>query len=101
MISPYLIAAVGVRQARRLAISTARIDAAEALRIGLVHEVAPEAKLEESLAALLAQLRSSGPGAVTEIKALYSKLATLGTGVEARGLTAATIARVRGTEEAR
>jgi methylglutaconyl-CoA hydratase len=101
VIAPYLIAAVGVRQARRLAISTARIDAAEAMRLGVVHEVASEDRLDESLSALLAQLRSSGPGAIAEIKALYGKLAVMGVGGEARALTAATIARVRGTDEAR
>src|SRR5262249_27134865 len=99
VIGPYLIAAVGVRQARRLAISTARLGAAEALRLGLAHEVAGEDRLDESLSALLSQLRTSGPAAIAEIKALYGKLAAMGIGAEARGLTAATIARVRGTDE--
>ena len=101
VIGPYLIAAVGVREARRLAISASRIDAAEALRLGIVHEVAAEQQLDESVAALLTQVRASGPAAIAEIKSLYPKLAALGDGVEAQSLTAATIARVRGTEEAR
>jgi len=101
VIGPYLIAAVGVRQARRLALSTARIDAAEALRIGLVHEVVPEERLSAAVDALLAQLRLSAPGAIAEVKALYPRLGAMGPGAEARELTAATIARVRGTAEAR
>lgn len=101
VIGPYLIAAVGVRQARRLAISTSRIDAAEAMRVGIVHEVAMEERLDEGVNALLAQLRASGPAAIAEIKALYGKLGTMATGAETLALTAATIARVRGTEEAR
>ena len=101
VIAPYLIAAVGVREARRLALSTTRIDAAEALRIGLVQEVVPEEKLSEALDALLAQLRMAAPGAIAEIKSLYSRLGAMGIAPEARELTAATIARIRGTEEAR
>jgi len=101
VIGPYLIAAVGAREAKRLALSTARIDAAEALRIGLVHEVVPEETLSEAVDALLGQLRMAAPGAIAEVKALYSKLGPMGIGPEARELTAATIARIRGTEEAR
>src|SRR5207244_11898216 len=41
-ISPYLIAAIGVRRAQQLAISTLRIEAAEALAIGLVPRVVAE-----------------------------------------------------------
>jgi methylglutaconyl-CoA hydratase len=101
VIGPYLVAAVGLRQARRLAMSTARIDAQEAERIGLVHRVVADEKLAESVEALLTQLRGSAPGAIAEIKALYPRLATLGMGPEVRELTAQAIARVRGGEEAR
>jgi len=101
VIGPYLIAAVGLRQARRLAMSTARIDGPEALRIGLVHRVVPDDKLPEAVEALLAQLRASAPGAIAEIKALYPRIATMGIAPETRELTAQPIARVRGGEEAR
>ena len=101
VIGPYLIAAVGAREAKRLALSTVRIDAAEALRIGMVHEVVPEEKLADAVEALLAQLRMAAPGAIAEVKALYARLGALGIGSEARELTAATIARIRGTDEAR
>ena len=40
-IGPYVIAAVGERQARRYALTAERFDAMEAMRIGLVHEVVP------------------------------------------------------------
>ncbi|HXF79168.1 MAG TPA: enoyl-CoA hydratase-related protein [Usitatibacter sp.] len=101
VIGPYLIAAVGVRQAKRLALSAERIDAPEALRIGLAHQVVAAESLAPAVDALLAQLRESAPGAIAEVKALYSRLGALGIGEEARELTAATIARVRGTGEAR
>ena len=90
-----------VRQARRLAISTARVDALEAQRLGLVHQVVADDKLAEAVEALLTQLRAAAPAAIAEIKALYARLATLGLGPEARESTAATIARLRGGEEAR
>jgi methylglutaconyl-CoA hydratase len=100
VIGPYLIAAVGVREAKRLALSTARIDAVEALRIGLAHQVMPEESLGAAVDALLVQLRGSAPGAIAEVKSLYSRLGAMGIGAEARELTAATIARVRAGEEA-
>jgi methylglutaconyl-CoA hydratase len=43
----------------------------------------------------------AAPGAIAEVKALYARLGALGIGSEARELTAATIARIRGTDEAR
>ena len=100
VIAPYLIAAVGSRQARRLAIATSRIDAAEALRLGIAHEVVPEEGLGAAVEALLKQLRASGPAAIAEIKSLYSKLAVMAIGNDTLELTAGTIARVRGTAEA-
>jgi methylglutaconyl-CoA hydratase len=101
VIGPYVINAVGKRQARRLALTTERIGAAEALAIGLVTRVvaldALDGAVDEATAALLA----GGPAAQGEIKQLFAQLEIgpiTDTVVE---LTAQTIARVRGTEEAR
>ena len=99
-ISPYLIAAVGVRRARQLAISTLRIDAQEALSFGLVSKVVPEAQLDDAVHTLARELHASGPNAIAEIKTLYARLGSLAT-AEVRELTAATVARVRATPEAR
>ncbi|MGI9500649.1 MAG: enoyl-CoA hydratase-related protein, partial [Geminicoccaceae bacterium] len=41
VIGPYVVAAIGTRQARRITLTGERFDAAEALRIGLVHEIVP------------------------------------------------------------
>ena len=49
---------------------------------------------------LARELHAAGPNAIAEIKTLYARLGSLGT-PEVRELTAATIARVRGTPEAR
>jgi methylglutaconyl-CoA hydratase len=100
-IGPYLIAAVGIRHAKRLALSAASISAREALAIGLVHEVVDDDQLDEAVDALAKALDANGPGAMAEIKSLYSRLAAAGNNAEVRELTARTIARVRATDEAR
>ena len=100
-IGPYLIAAVGVRHAKRLALSASPISAREAMTIGLVHEVVEDDRLDEAVDALTRALDASGPAAMAEIKSLYSRLAGTGIDSEVRELTAQTIARIRATGEAR
>lgn len=101
VIGPYLTNAVGSRQARRLALSAERIGAAEALSLGLVQRVVAPDALDTALDALLADLAAGAPGAQREIKQLLSQLAVGPVTPEVRELTAQTIARVRGTDEAR
>jgi methylglutaconyl-CoA hydratase len=101
VIAPYLIGAVGVRQAKRLALSAAQVDAQEALALGLVNAVVADARLDEAVAAMAEQLRASGPTAIAAIKSLYPRLAAAGINAEARELTAQAIAKVRATAEAR
>jgi methylglutaconyl-CoA hydratase len=81
--------------------STVQIGAAEALALGLVHEVVPQAGLDDAVAALARQLHGSAPTALAEIKALYGRLPADAVTDETRELTARTIARIRNTEEAR
>jgi methylglutaconyl-CoA hydratase len=100
-IGPYLVNAVGKRQARRLALTTERIGAAEALAIGLVHQVVPAAGLDDAVDGVVANLLAGGPHAHREIKALFAQLHVGPVTPEVRELTAQTIARVRGTAEAR
>lgn len=52
-ISPYVVAAMGARQARRYFVTAERFDAAEACRIGLVHEVVADAGALENRGAEL------------------------------------------------
>lgn len=101
VIGPYVTNAVGKRQARRLALTTARIDAAEALAMGLVQQVVPAAALDAAVDATVAQLLAGGPNAQCEIKALFAQLAVGPITPEVRELSAQTIARVRGSDEAR
>ena len=70
IILPQLADAIGVRQLRRYALTGERFGAAEARRIGLVHEVVPRPELEAAGERLLGQLLENGPEAVAETKAL-------------------------------
>ena len=101
VIGPHLVNAVGLREARRLALTGERIAADEALRLGLVQRVVPVDGLETAVNALLADLLACGPQAQGEIKQLYAGLAPGPVSLELRELTAQTIARVRTTAEAR
>jgi methylglutaconyl-CoA hydratase len=101
VIGPYLTNAVGKRQARRLALTTTRIAAAEALSIGLVHQVVTLDQLDAAIDATIKQLLVGGPNAQREIKALYARFEVGEVTPEVRELTAQTISCVRGTDEAR
>ena len=101
VIGPYLINAVGRRHARRLALTMARIGAGEALALGLVHQVANLDELDAVVDATLDELLAGGPRAQREIKALFAQLEVGPVTDEVRELTAQTISRVRGSDEAR
>ncbi len=101
VIGPYVVNAVGKRQARRLALTTARIAAAEAQAIGLVQAVAPLDALDAAVDAAVADLLAGGPQAQREIKQLFAQLDVGPISPDVRELTAQTISRVRGSDEAR
>lgn len=101
VIGPYLLRAVGPRQAQRLALMAHRIPAAEALAVGLVQQVVPADALDAAVTACVNELLASAPGAQAEIKALFAQLTPGDTGATVQALTARTIARVRTTPEAR
>ena len=101
VIGPYVTNAVGKRQARRLALTTERIGATEALAMGLVQQVMPMEALDAAVDATLRNLLAGGPQAQAEIKALFAQLAQGPVTPEVRELTAQTIARVRSGAEAK
>ncbi len=100
MISPYVIAAVGERVARRYMLTGEEIDSAEAYRIGLVHDIVEEEALMERASTLLSQLYSSGPRAMAAVKALIPVTAHGGIGEKLVAETARRIADIRATPEA-
>lgn len=74
-ISPYVIDAIGARQARRFFLTGEIFEAETALRIGLVHQVASGKQLDAAVEAQLGLLRAAGPIAVAEAKALVQRVA--------------------------
>ena len=74
-ISPYVLAAIGPRQARRYFLTAERFDAVEACRIGLVHEtVADAGALETRGLELVAALLQGAPGAIRDSKRLITRV---------------------------
>lgn len=97
VISPYVVAAIGARQARRYFQTAEAFDALRARELGLLHEVVEPDQLDAAIAKELKLLKAGGPLALAEAKALVA-------GVEGRTLgqqqaldagTAALIARLR------
>jgi methylglutaconyl-CoA hydratase len=71
VISPYVLAAIGERHARRYMLTAERLSAAEAYRIGLLHEIVPgEEQLDEAIGEILDSLLKNGPQAQAQCKAL-------------------------------
>jgi isohexenylglutaconyl-CoA hydratase len=81
-IAPFVAARIGISAARRLALTGLRFDGREALRIGLVHQVADDmAGFESALARILADIDRCAPGANAATKRLL--LASRGTTLDA------------------
>lgn len=74
VISPYVIAAVGARAARRLFLTGEVFDAAEALRIGLLHESVAPTDLDAAVDRALHWLGKGGPVAQREAKRLVQRV---------------------------
>jgi methylglutaconyl-CoA hydratase len=93
--------AVGRRQGLRLALTTERIGAVPAEAMGLVHRVATLDALDAEVDAVVKDLLVGGPNAQREIKRLFGRLEVGPVTPDVLELTARTISRVRGTDEAR
>ena len=70
VISPYVIAAMGARAARRYFLTGERFSAEEALRLGLIHETVPGDHLLRAGDRVVAALLEGGPRAHVEVKRL-------------------------------
>ena len=98
-ISPYVVAAMGERHARRYFLTAERFDAAEALRIGLVHQLFPLAELDAGIDALLAHLLAASPAAIAASKALIRRVAHGAVDQDMIADTAARIAAARASDD--
>jgi methylglutaconyl-CoA hydratase len=74
-ISPYVIRAIGARASHRYFLTAERFNAAEAHRLGLVHEVVAADALDAKVAELTNALVSASPNAVRACKRLVHDVA--------------------------
>lgn len=73
-IAPFLVERLGYAEAKRLAVTGAKINAAEALTLRLVHEVHANAgELEGALQRTLAGILACGPQAIATTKGLLAR----------------------------
>jgi methylglutaconyl-CoA hydratase len=100
-ISPYVIEAMGARMARRYFLTAERFDAAEAFRIGLVHDIVLPGDLDNRINELLGALVVAGPQAQAESKALIRAVENRPVDASVIADTVVRIARVRATPEAK
>jgi methylglutaconyl-CoA hydratase len=102
VISPYVLAAIGERYSRRYMLTAERFSAAEAYRIGLLHELVPgEEQLDEAIAEILDSLLANGPNAQAECKALIRVVAGQPIDDQTIEETVQRITRVRASPEGR
>ncbi len=99
VISPFVVRAIGVRQAQRYFLTGERFDAMTAKAIGLAHMVAMKAQLEATLDGVITNLLACGPAAQKEVKALIRAVSYRPVDEEVMEGTAGLIARVRASAE--
>jgi methylglutaconyl-CoA hydratase len=99
VISPYVVAAIGSRQARRWFATAATFDAAEAQRTGLLHAVVPADQLDAAVQREIDLLLAAGPAAAAAAKALVRRVAAGGDAAAIDAANADLIARLRVSAE--
>ncbi len=100
-IAPYVIRAMGERAAHRYFLTAERFSAAEAARIGFVHEVADAAELDTAVARMVHHLSAGSPHAIGEAKRLIREVG--GEAIDAHLIadTARRIAEIRVSPQGR
>jgi methylglutaconyl-CoA hydratase len=98
-ISPYVIKRVGEYGAKELMLTGRRINGKEAEHFRLVNRSVPAGILDETLAEVIALLRTSGPMAMSHCKTLIHEVANKLTLMEAYDFTARMIADIRASAE--
>lgn len=101
VISPYVVAAIGTRAARRYCISAERFDAERAQQLGLVHEIVPADELAQEADRLTRLLLKNGPQSMAAAKQLVSYVSNHPLNSELIAETARRIADTRASDEGR
>jgi methylglutaconyl-CoA hydratase len=99
VISPYVVAKIGISQARALFVTGERFSAERAKNLGLIHGITSSAKLDEMVQRAVDELLSSGPQALRACKKLALTISDMEQD-QARNYTAELIADLRSTPEA-
>lgn len=100
-IGPYVVKALGEQASRRYFVTAERFGAAEAQRLGLVHEVVAADALDAKVDELVAALAANGPAAVRACKQLVKDVAGREITAQLRDDTARRIADIRASAEGR
>lgn len=98
-IAPYVLLAMGARAGHRYFLTGERFDAAEALRIGFVHQVVAAEQLDDAVDGLLKALLVAGPDAVRTCKKLVLDVAEREINAQLIASTVEVIADIRASEE--
>jgi methylglutaconyl-CoA hydratase len=102
VISPYAIAAIGERAARRYFLTAERFDAGEAWRLGLIHAICrDDAEMDEKIGEIVDALLACGPEAQRQVKELVRAVAGRPVTSEVIQDTAERIAKIRSSPEGR
>jgi methylglutaconyl-CoA hydratase len=102
VISPYVVAAIGERAARRYFLTAERFEAAEAWRIGLVHELTGDHEsLDDRIGEIVDAVLACSPSAQREAKDLIRAVASRPVTSELIQDTAERIAKIRSSPEGR
>jgi enoyl-CoA hydratase len=97
--SQRLVAQIGPGAVKWMAFSGRRIDAQEALRLGLVQQVMPAAELADAAAGLAAEIASKAPVSVQLTKQLIDAAAGEGAAVTLEALAGALAASTQDARE--
>lgn len=100
-IGPYVVRALGEQASRRYFVTAERFGAAEAHRLGFVHELASAETIDARVDAIVQTLLANGPAAVRASKRLVKDLAGQPLSAELRADTARRIADIRASDEGR
>jgi methylglutaconyl-CoA hydratase len=100
VISPYVVEAIGLRNARRYFLSGEAIAAERARELGLVHDVVPATELLSRALVLAAEIAQGGPAALAAAKTLLAEVGHAAPGVALGRRTAEILATLRGSDEA-
>ena len=101
MISPYVINAIGQRQARRYVLTADRMSASDGLRLGLIHQVVGEGELGATVESLAVSILKGSPEAIKASKELIRFVESRPIDKSIHEETARRIASIRSSVEGR